>query len=426
MKARRSISAILGLLILSLALSACNMGKSPADSENQEITTLPAVTDATTQEDPLKAEKDAVKDQVMDIMAEDGTQNPSLLFEKFCGDYTIPGFEASNDYAASLRRIYQKDGVTVQEYKDGNVLYTFARKGHAFQVQYHEKDNSYEVTSMTPLPAVPTPSVFDDFGVSIEGFYSPDSQDPPKDPELTHDMLTVTDDLKTCAFSMEYMRSVAEMLCESLGYTKEQTTAFMNGFLGSGVYNVQTNTVTFILEGVLEGLGQTKITVTHSKDADGADTTTKLEYTQNANGMTIPTTQEISILDVQYEGDRPVSAFFVSRTIVSGAKMSVDGVIYTVDSSDVTNISITQNGFAVDKDSQSLTTVLGQSFRETASTAMICALDKSTPMLNCYVSQNDDATQFLGEGITFQAPENVTIPQTIFDLADKSYDNTYS
>ena len=426
MKARRSISAILGLLILSLSLSACNMGKSPADSENQEITTLPAVTDATPQEDPLKAEKDAVKDQVMDIMAEDGTQNPSLLFEKFCGDYTIPGFEASNDYAASLRRIYQKDGVTVQEFKDGTAFYSFVRKNHAFTVLYREKDNSYEVARMVPLSGTHVPSIFSDYDISIEGFYSPDSQDPPKDPELTRDMLTVSDDLKTCTFSMEYMRSVAEILCESLGYTKEQTTAFMNGFLGSGVYNVQTNTVTFILEGVLEGLGQTKITVTHSKDADGADTTTKLEYTQNANGMTIPTTQEISILDVQYEGDRPVSAFFVSRTIVSGAKMSVDGVVYTVDSSDVTNISITQNGFAVDKDSQSLTTVLGQSFRETASTAMICALDKSTPMLNCYVSQNDDATQFLGEGITFQAPENVTIPQTIFDLADKAYDNTYS
>lgn len=392
---------------------------------NQTEPSEPAVT-----EDPLKEEKEAVKAQVLSIMAEDSRQDPSVLFENFFGDYSIPDFAPDNDYAAALSRIWQKDGVTVIEYKDGSVEYALARNGYLFSLT--SEGGNTAVTSVTPLadPAGYIPSIFSDFGIDISDVYTASSAEEEEAPSplLTADMLTVSDDLTVCTFSDEYLREVAAMLCASMGYSAEQTDKFMSDYSGSGVYTADSNTVEFVIKGSFEGLGAATVTVSHSVDDRGDyRTSVKMEYTLVAEGMILPTTTELAVYDVEYDGDTPITAGFDSRTLISDGQMTVQGIVCTFSSYEIKNIYLNcsdpeKPSLSASVSSETNTEVLGQTVTETSSISLDCRFGVRVPRFS-YMSATNSISdiQLMGENIALAAPEGAEIPPIVYELADKAY-----
>ena len=288
-------------------------------------------------EDPLKEQKAQVKQKVLAIMAEDDKESPTSLFEFFCGDYSIGFVADNNDFGASVNRIWQKDGVTAIEYKDGRTEYTLVRNGYQFKLV--SREGNTEVTSVAAVtnPDKYVPSIFADFSIDISAIYSgAEDQTDVDDPPLSEDMLTVSEDLKTCTFSDEYMASVTDMLLTEMDYSEEDKVAFLAEYSGSGVYTAEDNSVVFIIKGKEKTLGDMTITVSYVQDdKNGYSMSTKMEYTITAEGISIPTSNELIIRDVKYDGNTPVSATVESRVLEQNATIVSEGLTYTVNTSNI-------------------------------------------------------------------------------------------
>lgn len=414
-------------LALSLALTSCTPDDaydSDTEAPDTSDTDAPDTSDTEAPDtvDPLAEKTAQIKADVLTHMADDTREAPMRLFDYFLGDYSIGSITPNNDYGALVERVWQKDGVCVIEYRDGHREFSLVRNGYVFKLT--EQGSNTQVVSATQYADDNhIPSIFDDFGIAINAIYSPDDGKETPEPNLTEDMLTVSDDFAECKFSEAYMDEVTDMLLDSMGLDAAQKAEFKASGSSTGIYTVADNTVTFTIKGKHSQLGDMTITVKHAdKGADGYELSQKMEYTISAEGITIPTSNEMIIRNVKYDGDKVVSADFESRVFEVGAEIVQDGVSIIMDTSNITRIFLDKNTNALNFicNQQAKTSVLGQS--QNSETEVKLSVAKNN--FEYSASQNGmSVSQISGENVTFTAPDGKEIPQIVFELADKEYYN---
>ncbi len=407
-------------LALSFALTSCTP-EDAYDSDTQAPDTSDS--DAPDTVDPLVEKTEQIKADVLAHMADDDREDPMRLFDYFLGDYTIGSITSTDDYGAAVESVWQKDGVCVIEYRDGHRDYSLVRNGYVFKLT--EQGGNTAVVSVTSYDAADShiPSIFDDFGVGINAIYSPDDGEDTPEPVLTEDMLTVSDDFAECKFSEAYMEEVTDMLLDAMGLDAAQKAEFKASGSSTGIYTVADNTVTFTITGKHPQLGDMTMTVKHAdKGEDGYEFSQKMEYTISAEGVTIPTSNEMIMRSVKYDGDKVVSADFESRVFEVGAEIIQNGVSIVMDTSNITRIYLDKNTNSLDLmcDQQAKTTVLGQS--QSSDVSVRLSVMKNN--FSYSSAQNGlSISQIQGANTVFSAPDGKEIPQIVFELADKEYYN---
>ena len=346
------------LLLLSLLLSTVSCNTQPpaettgtpeesttessgettvADETTAEETTAEVTTEETT---PLPSEEEiaAIKAEVIALMTADSDKDsPTTLFEAFIGDYAISDIDQlmSNGGYNAYSKIFRNDDTLGMVYLDGVTTdYTVYRNDFAYTA-YKDENGNASVTGKTSLGgAVYTPSILTDFGFDISAIYSGNIS--LQDPTLDASMLTVSNDLLTCTFSDAYMTEVGRGICASLGYNDADSEKFFDTAKLSGVYYPQEKRAEFVIEFYELSLGETKITLTCTdKGTKGITYSTKMEFNVVSSGMVVPTTTELIISDVKYDGSRPISGQFELRSIASvtldygGSKVTSDAVSIT-------------------------------------------------------------------------------------------------
>ncbi len=429
----KHIVFIVLLAAVIAALVACNapysdIGEDTTTPTVPADTTTPADTtpaDTTVPEDPLREEKSAIKQKVIALMTEDDRQSPTDLFEEFCGDYSIPYLSKHNDFGVSVNRIWQKDGVTAIEYANGNIEYTLVKEGYQFKLL--TQNGQTELIAAAPAVTVGgmyIPSVFADFSIDITAIYKGNVQSDVSDPPLTEDMLTVSDDLATCTFSDEYMAAVIDMFLTEMGYADTERAQIAAKCSGSGKYTAEDNSVEFVLELNIPVMGEMKVTILQSdNENDGFRLSTITEYTVTAEGISIPTTNELSMFYVEYDGDVPVKATIRSRVLESGATITSNGVTYNVDSSNVSTFYLNKqtSEINVNIDQEINTTVAGQTISESMTVHLM--LNEQKTLMYSMAQNHLQQAEVHGEQVVMSAPADAVVPQIVYDLADKAYYN---
>lgn len=439
-KLTRKIFAV-AMIAAMLALAACGSAPTPpadttptaSDTTPTPPDTITAAPDTTTEapvtspvptEDPLREQKAEIKQKVLAIMAEDTKKNPLSLFEDFCGDYSIPYLSKHNDFGVSANRIWQKDGVTAIEYANGNIEYTLVIDGYQFKLL--STGGNVEVTSVGQVAAGVNyvPSIFGDLSIDISTLYSGAQESDLKDPELTEEMLTVSDDLAGCTFSEEYMAAVIDMFLTEFGYTDAEKSAVAAQCSGSGVYSAEDNAVTFVLKVKQKVLGDVTLTVCHTdNERDGYSLSTKMEYTVVSEGINIPTSNETILRDIKYEGDEPQSVSVEVRVLETGATIVVDGVTCTVDTATISNYYVNKKDQTVNVDirQDTNTVVAGQSIPTSAHIHLM--INNRATLLYTAAQNSLQYAEIMADGVSFTAPADAVVPQIVIELAQKAYYN---
>ncbi|MDD7594605.1 MAG: hypothetical protein PUJ71_03630, partial [Clostridiales bacterium] len=318
----------------------------------------------------------------------------------------------------SLDSIYQKNGVSTIKYADGSYTHTVVRDGVQFSI--NEKDGKSELAGTLDV-AVDSyvPSVFYDFGIDISPFYSGkgENTDDIEDPKLTADMLSVDAAYQICTFSDEYVREVARLLCASLDYNEAETQEFLSVYEGSGTYYAADKKVVFVIKGREKSIGDVTITLTYSKDDKGGEVSSvKTDFVVESGGMTIPTSQEIITRNVEYDGNKPVAAYFELRAFAS-SEFSNQGVSGSVASTQISDIYLNIKDsddicFDVNFTSTAATVIAGQ---KTESEATISLRKSDSKYENFYYTVSKDHIEqaSLSGNLTFGTPD---VPEPATDM----------
>ena len=337
-------------LLLTLSVTSCNTTDSQTNAETTtpqsttvNTTRQPPETEPVTQPDPLLNEKNAIKDEVLIFMADDVENNdPYAMFEQFLGDYYITDFSNAYKDSKSYNSIYHKNGVSVVDRTDG-VSYQISTPNEIVTAQM--KGGKLSVTDRTAVERAPISSIFTDFGFDISIIYSQDDSIDFNDPELTADMLTVSDDLLTCTFSDEYLNSIATLFGESMDLDEAGCKAFVNSCTKSGTYSVEDKQAVFIISGDTDERGAITITLTftHNPDRQDYSTTMKVEYTVEAEGTPVTVTNELTIMDERYAGGN-TPGFFFRNILTTEATVLQNGVPLNYKTVTTSMYSINANG----------------------------------------------------------------------------------
>lgn len=260
------------------------------------------------------AEVNSIKESVLKLMSDsESQQDPAILFSHFDGDFEISGFTSSMD---NIKNIKRKNAVTVVS--AANLQY-YGVEAAGFLFYAADFRGESEVIGVFSLQndAPQTSTVFTAFGIDTGVVYTNDSNEEPI--ELTAEMLTVSEDEKTCTFSKQYVDQLATVICDALGYTESQKDTFMEKYQGSGVYSVEENKITFEIKLEDNSLGNITQITSYSVDADqNVNAYSLMEYSNPSLGINTPTKVEIHYQNVVYQDDLPVSAT-ISVNCVSDA-----------------------------------------------------------------------------------------------------------
>ena len=125
---KKAVNVIFLMLTLAAVLFVISCNDTPSDI-TPEITGSENEGDSNSQENTEKIDEEirSLKNEVIALVNEDEQTSPTDIFENFFGDYSIPTL-VSDD----IECIWQRNGVTVVEYKDGNVDYTLAQFSYKF------------------------------------------------------------------------------------------------------------------------------------------------------------------------------------------------------------------------------------------------------------------------------------------------------
>ena len=336
-------------LLLTLSVTSCNTAD-PQKSENASpqstaaTTQQPPETKPVTQPDPLLNEKNAIKDQVLIFMADDVEDNdPYAMFEQFLGDYYVTDFSGIYQDSKPYKSIYHKNGVSVTDRTDG-VSYQISTPTEIVTAQM--KGGKLTVTDRTAVESAPIPSIFTDFGFDISMIYSKDDSIDLAQPQLTADMLTVSDDLLTCTFSDAYLDSIAALFGESMDLDEAGCKAFVNSCTSSGSYSVEDKQAVFIISGDAAERGKLTVTLTFTHNPDRQDyfSTMKVEYTVEAEGTPVTVTNELTIMDERYAGGH-IPSFFFRNILTAEATVVQNGVPINSKTVTTTMYSINAHGY---------------------------------------------------------------------------------
>ncbi len=423
MKKTIRISALLLLLALAASLlSACGPAAGGEDTTAQphessepseltsELTTEP-LPETTAEE---SAEVKAFKAAVCEFLnAEDDRESPRGLLLAVCGDYYADSFGDSNDFAASLGYIAQKNGVTHMSYKNGMTTYSFARDGYMFTAQ--AENGKCEVNGMQQLASANfVPSIFYDFGIDISDMLAeseiPDGVDAPV---LMPDMVIPSDDLTYCTFSEEYMTRVIKYLAASSGYTGADLEKLEPSGKGGGKYIVADGSVSFDIEFYAPGIGDMKVSFTQSEtEAEGLTVKQVNKYNVTSNGMSVPTTVEMTFSQIKYDGTRPVSGSFCMNVTAEASAVSEGYTVSSVSAAS-TQVWVDITGEAPSFYANSETELVVEYAGQKQTSSMQIYLRGNGKSFHYFMSQdNTELASLLGK-ISFGTPDIPDMPEEL-------------
>lgn len=257
------------------------------------------------------SEEDTIKQSVIQLIEEsEKKDDPGKLFSHFAGDYEIAGIKESKKQVQSMKR---KDDVTHVALRDSQ-YFGVEYMGILFYVSDQYEISKVQNTIPLTSSNIRYSTIFNSFGFDTSALYAEESKAKPF--KLTTEMLTVSEDKKSCSFSDVYLDVMAKDICSSLGYSSNQTKTILEKYQGSGTYSVEDNKVTFEIEFQDKTLGNVKSISSYSVDEDQkVNIYSYMEFADPNSKTSIPTTAEVSCNNVVYNENKPVSATFQVKTI---------------------------------------------------------------------------------------------------------------
>lgn len=299
------VAAVCAVVSLSVVAWIVSMGQEgpavfPPLAESIEEPDVPSET--VTEMAPI-SEEEQIKQRVLDFMAESNAQkDPSELFAHFAGDFSVTDFNDTNDKIMAIRR----KGAVMKVTAPHITYYGVEAAGAIYYAAYI--DSEADMVGHLPLNGdVPEKStIFTVFGMDTSVLYGAEAEG--ESAPLTADMLTVSEDKKTCLFSHAYLDELTKELCSSLGFTDELTRDVLEKYQAGGVYSVEENKVTFTIELSDTVLGEIYQSTSYAVDADGqVQASTHMRYSNPSLGIETPIESQIQYKDIVYRDGTPIS-----------------------------------------------------------------------------------------------------------------------
>ncbi len=400
------------LLIFVLALIVCLSFASCFEASNVSNDTTDTSLETA---DPNAEEKQLIKEELMKILNDDEAseemESPIDLFDSFIGDYQITEFPEKSWYGSSVKSVWQKDGVTVIEYRDGHKEYSLVKDIYHFL--FTANGDTYELESVQYVDEGHVPSIYDDFGISIGGLYG-ESEKTILPPVLKEDMIVVSDDLVTCTFTSEYLDELVKWFSRSM----DVSVIDSKDWKCNGSYDVEGKKVKFEITGNTEETGDFKMEISFS-DKSG-EMTMSLECSPVTDGAVVPMTTEMTIKDVVYDGSKAQSATIDYKIDIKNAEVIVEDVKYSMDSTTIScfYFNLATNSMSATTNSKVVVSNNGQKQKQSSQVT----LSVVGGTFKCDMKSGGSSSTINGEGVVFGTPEGKEIPQIVYDLTEKAYD----
>ena len=430
--------ALLLTLVLTLILTLVSCTTPSNDDTNTTDITKESESNpvSNTNQPTLKERKEQIKEQVIQIMQGDDSENArdfnTLPFASYMGDYSVTSIESSGSSSYRPSAIYRKDGVHITKYAaSSRVDYNIDQSGYLFSV-INETGADPEISNIQELDDDYTASIFFDCGINLnllmDGDGDSDSgEDDSDEPELTPEKITVSDDLTTCTFSNGYMKEMARSLYKDL-YSDSEVEQLMADFTGSGTYNVAENKITLIISSDTEALAAPFITVIYSETADKKVTLSmKMEMTVEVDGISIPASTEITYANLVFNEQNAI----VCGDLLTKMEMEMDlvegGVTYHLIMNEGTQVSFDCSNAAAPKISATTrsiqTTKWGnQSYTEESENTLKIDLSKTTDQFTYIMKSGDDVlAELTSDTLRFGTPSNMpSVPGSVTALVNQA------
>lgn len=411
----KKLLPIIILLALIMSFASCNNTQETNGSNNS--TSSSTATEENTEpsgEDNTLSE-DQIKKTVLDLMKMSESQkDPTDLFAHFAGDFQITNFTSSQDGIKSIKR---KEAVTLV---DAGPLsyYGIEAAGYMFYAADYAQEAEVIASLSLSSDDSKASTIFTVFGIDTSALYT-STTDSAEAKELTAEMLTVTEDKATCQFDKAYIDSLAEVLCETMGFTGSTKSSFMNKYTGSGTYSVAENQVTFDIQIKDTQIGAIHQIIKYAVDNDGkVYAYSYMEYSNAALGITTPIVAEIECKDVVYRENTPISATIKLKSSSESSFRDGGVTVKLVD-----NIETTFDLDCTDLASRSATaickkkrveTAMGESSTYNYTLSLSLDLGKSTSQFQFTEKRgNETATSLKANKVTFATSPAIVTPQRV-------------
>ena len=266
------------------------------------------------QEAETLSEEEQIKKNVLDLATKmKELKDPAELFSYFDGDYEISGLTTS--YTNETFNFSRKDSV-LYAVGNNNKYYGVDADGYIFYAADYGSSSEVIATLFSEAEDASKSTIFTAFGIDTGSVYDSSDSDE-EDPEITEDMLTVSEDKKTCEISKSYTDELMRFFCETLELDEKQIDGFMKNYNGSAVYYVDKNEIVVDITFGNSDLGNFHVKMSYSFDEYDQTLGTYMlfEYSNPAAGITTPFVNELTYSDVVYKGVEPISATIKVKTV---------------------------------------------------------------------------------------------------------------
>ncbi|MGM9682388.1 MAG: hypothetical protein ACI3XQ_02190 [Eubacteriales bacterium] len=404
--------------LLSVVLLLALIMSFPSCKDNSGTTnTAENTTQSVTNGEKTESEEDIIKNAVLDLMKTSESQkDPTDLFAHFTGDFQITNFTSSQDGIKSIKR---KEAVTLV---DAGSLSYYVIEAAGYMFCAVDDAQEAEVFASLPLSADASnaSTIFTVFGIDTSALYTA-TTDSTETEALTANMLTVTDDKAYCQFDKAYIDTLAEELCETMGFTGSTKSSFMNKYTGSGTYSVAENKVTFDIQIKDNQIGSIHQIIKYAIDNEGkVYAYSYMEYFNASLGISTPIIVEIECKDVVYRENDPISATIIlknsseSSFLDSGVTVKIVDNIETTFRLDCTNLD-SRSATATRKKKQT-ETAMGESMTFNSTFSLSLDLGKSTAQFQFTEKQDNETLNSLkANKVTFATSPSIVTPQRVTD-----------
>lgn len=412
----KKLLSIVILLALIMSFASCNNSQEPSSSDNN--TSSSTVSEEKTEpsgEDNTLSEEDKIKNAVLDLMKTSESQkDPSDLFAHFSGDFQITNFTSSQDGIKSIKR---REAVTLVD--AGSLsYYGIEAAGYMFYAADYAQEAEVIASLSLSSDDSKASTIFTVFGIDTSALYS-STTDSAEAEELTAEMLTVAEDKATCQFDKAYIDSLAEVLCETMGFTGSTKTSFMNKYTGSGTYSVAENKVTFDIQIKDNQIGTIHQIIKYAVDNEGkVYAYSYMEYSNASLGISIPIIAEIECKDVVYRDNTPISATIKLKNSSEssfrdgGVTVKLVDTVETTFNLDCTNLD-SRSATATCKKKR-VETAMGESSTYNYTLSLSLDLGNSTSQFQFTEKQgNETNTTLKANKVTFSPSPSIVTPQRV-------------
>ena len=356
-----------------------------------------------------------IKNAVLDLMQKSETQkDPTELFAHFAGDFQITNFTSSQDGIKSIKR---KQAVTLVDAASLR-YYGIEAAGHMFYAADYAQEAEVIGVFSLAADASQASTIFTVFGIDSSALYTA-TTDNSETIALTADMLTVDDNKEFCQFDKAYVDAIAEELCETMGFTGTEKSSFMNKYVGSGIYSVAENKVTFEIQIKDNQIGSIHQIIKYAMDnEDKAYAYSYMEYSNASLGISTPIIAEIECKDVVYRENDPISATIKLKNSSESSFRDGGVTVKLVDNIetnfqlDCTNLD-SRSATAICKKKRT-ETAMGESSTYNYTFSLSLDLGKTTSQFQFTEKQNNETTNSVkANKVSFSTSPAIVTPQRV-------------